>query len=383
MKILIITYYKETNPGTFLQAYAVQYSLHIRFPHAQITYLNYTKNIKECGSVSPSNIPSMSFMHKVKHIIALKYRNKLFQQAQKKNFNQGKIKFDLYPTAEQESLFIDYANQFDYVVIGSDTILESLEINNNIGVMWPSTAIKAKKIYFAASADSAKNIYQKTHLFENIKTRIVDFAQIGLRDNVTLSLFEKNIGVPKHLLIKQADPTIFLPLNIFQISSSKTAKLPKHGKVIFYHFDRRFKYREILANLLKAKGYYLITTEYDPNCNHSFRALTPFEWGAIFRHCNYVLTERFHDTIFSMRHGVPVITVDWNMDVLNINGESKRLSILKDFDCQENYISISTEDDLDLILKKISSQDTTKFKKKTDMILKDMEQQAYTTLYQI
>ena len=50
MRILIITYWKETNPGTFLQAYGVQYALRQRFKNAEIKYLNYVGAIKETDS---------------------------------------------------------------------------------------------------------------------------------------------------------------------------------------------------------------------------------------------------------------------------------------------------------------------------------------------
>ena len=38
MRILIITYWKETNPGTFLQAYGVQYALGQQFKKEEIKY---------------------------------------------------------------------------------------------------------------------------------------------------------------------------------------------------------------------------------------------------------------------------------------------------------------------------------------------------------
>ena len=43
MKILIITYTREVNPGTFLQAYGVQYGLKQIFPKASIEYINHER----------------------------------------------------------------------------------------------------------------------------------------------------------------------------------------------------------------------------------------------------------------------------------------------------------------------------------------------------
>lgn len=83
--------------------------------------------------------------------------------------------------------------------------------------------------------------------------------------------------------------------------------------------------------------------------------MTPFEWAGLFAHCDYVLTERFHDTVFAMRYKIPVLTVDWRLRIMNDKMESKRLSILKDFDCTENHSVIRTESELPLIVEKLST----------------------------
>lgn len=43
MKILIITYSREVNPGTFLQAYGVQYVFHQLYPNAQIDLIKHKR----------------------------------------------------------------------------------------------------------------------------------------------------------------------------------------------------------------------------------------------------------------------------------------------------------------------------------------------------
>lgn len=50
MKILIITYNREINPGTFLQAYGVQYVMKQLFPKAQIDLLKHRRLYTLMGS---------------------------------------------------------------------------------------------------------------------------------------------------------------------------------------------------------------------------------------------------------------------------------------------------------------------------------------------
>lgn len=379
MKILIITYWKETNPGTFLQAFGVQYGLRKVFPNAEIKYLNYINAIKEtelsCSTRGEAEliVDNLSFLQKVKHVIALYKRRLLFAEAQKKYMCVDDQKFNMYQDEDENKIFIEYENQYDLIVIGSDTIIESCQINGLWGIMWPSTKVKAPKVYFAASADSAVNLFNKPNLYEELRERVEDFSQIGLRDYVTIDFFKNKLKIPSKKLVKQPDPTFYLPLSIFSISEKKVKSIPiGSNKVVFYHFDRFFKYRKSLAKLLHDKGYYLITSEYDPNCDYSFCSLNPFEWAALFKYCDYVLTERFHDTVFAMRYQKPVITIDWKLRVMNSNMESKRLSVLKDFNCSDNHCIINTESDLHIVVDKLSKIGGNLYSKEVKLKVEEM-----------
>lgn len=96
-------------------------------------------------------------------------------------------RFSMYLRSEEESVFTEYANSFNLIVIGSDTIIESCAINGKWGIMWPSTDIKTAKVYFAASADSAVNLLKHKELYREQRKRVSDFKQIGLRDYVTMN----------------------------------------------------------------------------------------------------------------------------------------------------------------------------------------------------
>ena len=119
MRILIITYWKETNPGTFLQAYGVQYALRQRFKNAEIKYLNYVGAIKETDSTknevkgAESTTDDLSIWQKFVHVLASKKRTKLFQQSQKKNMQWDERRFSMYLRSEEESVFTEYANSFN------------------------------------------------------------------------------------------------------------------------------------------------------------------------------------------------------------------------------------------------------------------------------
>lgn len=383
MKILIITYWKETNPGTFLQAYGVQFGLRKIFPTADIKYLNYTNAVKETDLSNKAHndaellYDNLTFIQKVKHVCALIKRRNLFLQCQKKYMSFDKQKFNMYQSEEENINFTLYENQFDLIVIGSDTIIESCNINGLWGVMWPNLQVRTNKMFFAASADSAINLQNKPELYAELRNRTNNFVQIGLRDYVTINFFINQLNISSDRILKQPDPTFYLPLSIFSISEKKIKRIPRgKQKIIFYHFDRCFKYRKALANILRKQGFYLITSEYDPNCDYSLRSLTPFEWAALFQYCDFVLTERFHDTVFAMRYKIPVITIDWRLRVMNNKMESKRLSILKDFDCAENHCVINSESDLRNVMDKLFEIGGNNYNEKITRKVEEMTNEA-------
>jgi polysaccharide pyruvyl transferase WcaK-like protein len=59
--------------------------------------------------------------------------------------------------------------------------------------------------------------------------------------------------------------------------------------------------------------------------------MSPFEWAAVFSRLSLVITERFHDTIFSLRHGVPVLTLDWDPARYRADGQSKTWCLLQQY----------------------------------------------------
>jgi len=383
MKILIITYFKENNPGTFLQAFGVQYAYKQIFPEAEIVYLDYSKIIKEIKQATASDMPTMPIFQKIIHVLALKKRARKFKQEQNRCFSKSPILFEFFPDAEGMKKFIDFANSFDIVSVGSDTILESMIIDSKPGIMWLPQKLTAKKIFFAASADTASNFSKCNHYFEVIRNSVEDFISVGIRDEVTRKFLIETVGVTPSKVLAQPDPTFFLPLSLFSLSEEKKRKIPNGRKVIFYHMDRRFKYRKELAQLLKAKGYFLFTSEYDPNCDLSFKSITPFEWAALFGLCDYVITERFHDTVFSMRYATPVLTCEWYSGIVDSGVSSKRESIAMDFDNHENYFRISKEADLEKIADRLECIDLEKFKKKSIAKVSEMQASATTILNQI
>ena len=74
-------------------------------------------------------------------------------------------------------------------------------------------------------------------------------------------------------------------------------------------------------------------------------SLSPFGWAAMFRYVDLTVTERFHDSVFTLRNGKPVVAIDWNSGRFSKNGSSKTQNLLSLYglDCN-HFIAANLEE---------------------------------------
>ena len=352
MKIAILTFTKGINPGTFMQAYSVQYALKEIYPNANITFLDIIDFKKNALTKLPDRSLKTLFFQKLYAFIRLiNYR-----KSYKKIFNLTNEKYDLFDYDQNQ--IKEQLEKFDLLVIGSDTILEQMYINGKIGLNYPSDKINIKKIYFSASASPANFIISDS-LKEEVKLNLENFTFIGLRDELTMRLFTERIGINPELILKQPDPTFCLKnIDKFVLPKRYINKLKNRKKIALYNFNINFPYRKELATLLKDKGYTLISTFYNPYVDIPIATVDAFGWAGVFKYCDIVITERFHDTIFGLRNGKPVIAIDWDQERFSETKDSKTLKLLEDYDLKEFHFNLYNNSDLNPIAQIVDSLDS-------------------------
>lgn len=345
MKILVITFSRGLNPGTFMQAYGVRTGLLKIFPHAEINYLSFPDFKWDKGKRGKKDFIGHVLLQKAFAAYRLLKYRKLEQQI-----------FSYTPTIDLFDYDIDKAKsilrKYDLVVVGSDTILEKVTGGSQqLGLNWGSCELcNAPHVFFAASASPA-NFANNKSLLERLKLIADKFIYIGLRDGLTVDLFTNKMRVnqPVH---KQPDPSYYLDINDFQLPEHYIRKL-KGKKIAFYNFSPNFPYRKELADLIRGKGYTVISSVYNPYADIKIDTIGPKEWAGIFRYCDIVITERFHDSLFALRNCKPVIAVDWEKDRFSSTGDSKTYRILKDYDLQNYHFILEDKNQLASIIDKI------------------------------
>ena len=344
MKILIITYSREVNPGTFLQAYGVQYVFRQLSPDAQIDLIKHQRMYSIAAEKKQAGGRKESKVSFLKAKVRAIPRRLKYEWAYRTKFHLTEREFNFFDYDDAD--FTVFAENYDLVVVGSDTILINLEKNGHYGLMW-LRGIDTQKILFAASAAPANfllNAQQRKELLESFST----FKLLGVRDRVTLRLLRDEIGLDDKVYT-QYDPTYLIPETEFSLPSwtrRKLERIRKKKKIALVNFSvTGCPFKQAMTEFLKSQGYYTISTLYNEYADCNLMSLSPFGWAAMFRYVDLTVTERFHDSVFTLRNGKPVVAIDWSKNRFSKDGFSKTQNLLSLYglDCN-HFIATSLEE---------------------------------------
>lgn len=351
MRILVITFCRGLNPGTFMQAYGVKTGLQKIFPDSDIEFLKFPDYKQKRGGALGKNDSIFAIF---KQKVAALYRKRKYRFLEKKHFKlTEQINLFEYDKGTATALLSGY----DLIVVGSDTILESVYGSDptKVGLNWLDPSIcSTKHIFFAASASPA-NFERTDVLAKSLSTCVNHFLYIGVRDSLTYRLFSDFLKIDASRITRQPDPTYFLDTNKFTLPDYYLKRI-RSKRVALFNCNAAFEYKREMVRGLKNKGFYVVTTGTCPEVNLCINTIGPFEWAGVFQYVDLVLTERFHDSVFALRNCKPVVAFDWQESRVSQSGDSKTNCILEDYELTENHYVVKSVSDVETILNELESR---------------------------
>lgn len=291
MKIGILTWYKAINHGAVLQAYA----------SCQVL-----KKL-ECEPVILDFDWSINEKQKEQRWERLKRRIKKFSPMHllwyvnvKNNFQKKSIEFKKFINTELPvgKKYFEESN-LDAVYIGSDMVFDISEGYNlyMYGVGAPSNYV------FSYAASFGYTTYEKlveSPYYQEIVDGLSKLKSIGYRDNNTLDICKK-LDIQTEMC-ENIDPVLLYGFEK-ESSSWDAGKWADEDYILIYAYDSTMndtntvKQIKAIANEEKLKivscGYY------HKWCDISVPA-SPYEFLEMFKHAQYVITDTFHGTVFSL-----------------------------------------------------------------------------------
>lgn len=340
MNVGILSMQRIQNWGSFLQSFALKKTVE-ELGH-ECSFLDIKKGVglteqevlaikKRCKiGVSKRASDFISYCLNGKLFVCLK--SKIHLRRFKKKYNQ-----EYLPILGVDEYRYEDDKSFDLVIIGSDEVFNCAQPC----AKWGQTlhlfgeGINAKKIitYAASFGYTTIGDLERLGLKERIIKALEKVSTFSVRDMNSYSIIEQLTGKRPELCV---DPAM-----MFDFSSYMPPKVPIKNYLIVYTYQGRIVDPKIIKAIkdfaiLKNKTIVSLSSYYSW-CDQSIVADTPFELLSYFANADYVVTDTFHGTVFSIKYNRNFCTI-----VRDTNAQ-KLESLLNQFKLANRIVKIPAD----------------------------------------
>ncbi|MDO5124600.1 MAG: polysaccharide pyruvyl transferase family protein [Eubacteriales bacterium] len=308
MKIGIMSMQRIINYGSFLQAYGLKKTIE-SLGH-EVDFVDYSIGEPLVGSNSESAPKTCKLLRLAKVVFSRDYREKRnVQLCENRAFAAFSSAF------RNEWLpwlgISDTRNlrpELDVLVIGSDEVFNCTQKNPYVGYsleLFGKNHNAKKLLSYAASFGSTTleklNEYNKT---EEIAECLRKFDAVSVRDNNSHSLVKHLTG---------AEPTDNVdPVLIYNFDKEvRDRKADLKDYIIVYAYSGRINADEAKAIQAFARKHNKRTLSIGvrQSFTDEYVCVDPFTMLAYFKNADFVVTDTFHGTVFSIKYQIPFATI--------------------------------------------------------------------------
>lgn len=355
MKTATITFHASHNYGSMLQAYALQQVL-INKIGVENEILNLRTAAQKAVYPYPSKLQInaksiLKLMLNLPIQSHLKNKYRLFE-----DFLSNYLV--LSPEFNYGDNLVDYVQQFDYLISGSDQIWNTICTDFDWSYFLPFARNNA--IAYAPSMGPCPLRQVAEVNYEKIRKCLSGFKAISVREKGTADLIEKITGDKPQVLI---DPTMLLDRNDWNKLAGKSDMVD--DKYIFlYSPSYTMDICEIASDISSRDGLQVIVSNKLPTSfllkskKGKFRQILdcgPIEFIKLVRNAEFVISGSFHAIVFSILYQKPFLAYKGDTDsrmkqilansslcdyAFDKSNYDSKLDILEhiDFSASENYI---------------------------------------------
>lgn len=204
--------------------------------------------------------------------------------------------------------------QLDCIIFGSDAIFN---IKHPLcDSLYYGVGIKTKKITYSPSCEY---LDVNTELPSEYRKSLLEMKQISVRDQNTYDLIKRNIDYEALITL---DPTFLYDFS--DISSSE--KLENY--ILIYSFSEWSEYKTQIINYAKKNNLEIISLGMQRDWADKSFTDSSFElWIESFRKAEFVITDSFHGTVFSLKNNKQIVLCGRSDKAAKINSLLQQLSV--------------------------------------------------------
>jgi len=298
MKIGIMSMQRIINYGSFLQAYSLKNTIE-KMGH-EVEFVDYTPG-KVLINLEDSKSYKKSINQKIKSITKAGLKNTVGFPSL---IDKVKIADEIY--IEEISPLLGISKQrnthpkLDVLIIGSDEVFNCLQPNPAVGYakdLFGENNNAKKLISYAASfGNTTIEGLRKYGIDTEISHLLKQFQNISVRDDNSKKIVETLLGKKVEMHVD--------PVFLFDFTELLPKKKMGSNYIVVYAYYCRITEEEaslikIFAKKNKKKIICLCSVQKHLN---NFTIATPFEILAYIRDADYVITDTFHGTVFSIKY---------------------------------------------------------------------------------
>lgn len=305
------------NYGSFMQAYALKKTIEGLGYNVQFVDYHVEKPLIE-GEKSTK-------FQKIKEVFAgdAKLLHKLQYILHKKHFSDYQKELSL--TEEP-----NYNPKLDTLVIGSDEVFNLIQSNNNVGysleLLGKDSRAKKTISYAASFGNTTLEKIKKYSKTEDFEKYLKQLDAISVRDENSRKIVKKLTG---------KEPQINLdPVLIYDFTTDKNFSFERKTDeryMILYAYNDRISKEEaiIIKEFAKKNNLKLYSIGGAQQYADKFIDCHPYDIFAWFKNAEFVVTDTFHGSIFSIVTNRPFVTIVRKSKGVGYGNEEKLTYLLE------------------------------------------------------
>lgn len=301
MEVGIMSMQRVENYGSFLQAYGLKKEIE-KLGHT-VQFVDYqAEPAVVLSEEEQKSSAANSRISKAFHMLSPAYRawrkkqikmNSTFQEFSR-IYNE-----QFLPELDMKKEY-NICPELDVLVIGSDEVFNCTQPGNKVGFsrqLFGKNNNARKVVSYAASFGSTT--YEKLeqyHIAEEVGELLSQFDSISVRDENSQKIVEKLCGFSP---ASHIDPVL-----LYDFPEVDNISVPMENYMVVYAYADRIKGKEAEAirEFAKLENKKILSLGfYQPFCDEYVLA-SPLEVLAYIKHADYVITDTFHGTVFSIKY---------------------------------------------------------------------------------
>lgn len=331
MKVCILSMQKVNNMGSLLQAYSLKKN--IESIGCEVEFIDIKKidedyillgNYVQDYSNEYERMDIIGEISKLNKYFFYRLRAKKLEKYQLRLFNNFRVQY---------LKILEKSGKYDVCVIGSDEVFNCLNAGywGFTSQLFGNVAEADKVITYAASCGATKYKDLPESVAKKIKETYKNISSFSVRDYNThefvSSLTEKNIN-------DNFDPVLVYDFSK-DIQNIEIPVVPDHYCIIYSYKNRIYNKKEVKGILDFCKRHSLTPVAIGSSqfwIKH-YIVCTPFQCLKLFQKADFVITDTFHGTIFSIKYANRFAVL------IRKSNQNKLLDLVKKLDIKKHVIN--------------------------------------------